>query len=90
MASNITTSGTDCDPLSTDRLHGEAVGKWVGRHSDSVTDSNPIGDTLSTTWTIGTGTKTWKTDRDAGESNAAFTMRHVLEYTTAMIEYPPV
>jgi hypothetical protein len=89
MPSTITTSGTDGDPLSTDRNHGETVGKWVDRHNDTVSGSTPTGDTLTTTWTTGAGTKSWKTDRDPGESNGAFKMRHILEYTTAMIENPP-
>ena len=90
MASCITTNGTDADPLSTDQGHGESVGRWVGRHSDAVSASSPAGDTLTTTWRSPAGPQTKKTRRDPGESDGEFKMRHVLEYTTAMIENPPV
>ena len=90
MASSITTNGTDADPLSTEQGHGERVGSWVGRHSDSVSTSTPAGDTLTTTWRSLSGPQTKKTQREPGESNGEFKMRHILEYTTAMIENPPV
>lgn len=90
MPSTITTKGTDSDPLTTDREQGEAVGNWVARHNDSVRDCTPAGDTLSTTWNSAAGPKAKKTVRDPGESNGAFKLRHILEYTTAMIENPPI
>ena len=90
MASSITTQGTTDDPLRTDRDRGEAVGAWVERHSESVTGSSPTGDVLTTSWTCSTGMKSKNSKRDPGESNSAFVARHILEYTTAMIEYPPV
>jgi len=90
MPSTITTKGTDPDPLDTDRGHAEPVEEWVGRHNDSVAASAPTGDTLTTTWRSAGGPKSKKTQRDPGESNGAFRMRHILEYTTAMIENPPI
>jgi hypothetical protein len=90
MASTITTTGTDNDPLSTDRNHGESVEAWVERHGEEVTASTPSGDTLTTTWTSSAGPQSKRTTRVPGESNAAFKLRHVLEYTTAMVEHPPI
>lgn len=90
MASIITTTGTTSDPVSTTRQTGESVSEWVSRHGDAVGNATPNGNQLNTTWNSANGKTGKKTTRQTGESDANFQSRHILEYTTAMIEDPPV
>jgi hypothetical protein len=89
MASTISTTGIT-PPLSTAQQPGEAVSDWVARHSTSVAAATPSGNVLATNWKSAAGNQSKKTVRAAGESDGAFLMRHILEYTTAMIEDPPI
>jgi hypothetical protein len=88
--SSITTTGTTTDPVSTSRQAGESAGDWAERHGGRVSSATPSGDTLTTTWKSAGGDQSKATHRRSGESDALFQARHILEFTAAMIDQPPV
>jgi hypothetical protein len=90
MASSITTTGTTTDPVTTTRQPGESTSDWVTRHNGNVANATPSGDKLTTTWKSAGGPQTRTTNRKAGESDGVFQGRHIIEYTTDMIEDPPI
>jgi len=88
MSSTITTTGTSA-PVTTTRLGAETVSHWVGRHNDSVAGATPSESTLTTTWKSGAVGKSVSTTRLSGETDPELLARHIVDYTTVMIEYPP-
>jgi hypothetical protein len=90
MSASITTTGMGEGPISTDYKEGDSVRTWVRRHNDAVELGTPADDELKTTWPSGAGEQTVVTARHIGESDEAFTQRHILEYTVAMLQWPPV
>lgn len=90
MPNPITTTGVSGGPISTYCGPGESTPKWVGRQSDLVQHAQPSGNKLTTTWSTAIGAKAVSTDRIPGESDLSFLLRHILEYTDAMVVDPPV
>ena len=89
MPNSITTSGTT-PAVSTKSLPGEAPNSWVARHSESVENATPTGNTLTTTWYSTNGRQTTTTTREQDESDEDFLLRHIQDYAADMIDEPPV
>lgn len=90
MSAAIITTGMTEGPISTPYKEGDSVRTWVRRHNDTVELGTPAGDELKTTWPGADGEHSVGTLRNPGESDEIFTQRHILEYTVAMLQYPPV
>jgi hypothetical protein len=90
LANSISTTGTTNDPASTKHQNGESVQSWVTRHDKKVGDATPSGNSLTTSWPCASGTETVTTNRNAGETDAAFQARHITDYLLQMLDCPPV
>ena len=90
MTAEITTTGMAGGPISTSYEEGDSARTWVRRHNDAAENGTPADDELKTVWPSAAGDQAVVTTRNLGESDAAFTQRHILEYTVAMLQHPPV
>ncbi len=89
MANSIQTTGMTGGTITTTHNPGESVSAWVSRHTTAVDKGNP-GNTLTTAWPCASGEEISTTNRDVGESDKDFILRHEAGYMLAMIDCPPV
>jgi hypothetical protein len=90
LSNPITTNEVKNGPLTTTHQNGESTQDWILRHSDSVELSEPTGKTLTTTWTSANGLETIITVREPNETTESFLLRHIVDYTDAMVSKPPI
>ncbi|MDZ4775002.1 MAG: hypothetical protein SGI72_17925 [Planctomycetota bacterium] len=86
----IATSGTNGGSVTTAKESGESTSTWIERHNRDVQAAESSGGELATTWQSSTGTQSVRTEREVGESDEEFTLRHIVEYLAEMEKEPPI
>lgn len=83
------TTGTNGGPTETEYQSGDSPQSWATRHMNAVTDVSSSEATLETDWEATEGKVGVTTDREPGETDAAFVARHEIAVLEAMLTSPP-
>lgn len=82
MANKLVTTGTNNDPVETERANGETTAHWVNRHAGAIASAGVSSATLTTTWNDAECSAA--TERDPSWSDSEYIDEHESDIAAEM------